>query len=89
MSDQCYSLIHYEGNCVKLCNILREKLEIIELKKVKNNRIVISSSMGSDEDIIFLKPYIESEGIKILEVNKSFIIILLVLTNYKRRIQKA
>ncbi len=68
MSEISYSSITYEGNTEKLCNILKEKIDIIELKTVSPTHILLSIPIGSQDDLVFIKSYMESEGLKINEV---------------------
>jgi len=69
MADHTYCSIKYQGSTDKLCEILRDKLdEVTDLKKVNKDQILISIPSACHEDLIFLKSFMESEGIKISDV---------------------
>jgi len=63
-----YAKIRYTGNATKLCEILKEKIDINEIKKVGIDKIFLSLPIGTMDDLMFLKSFLETEGIKIHNV---------------------
>lgn len=68
MSEIVYVSLKYEGNSDKLCEVLKEKLDNVEIKKKSNSLLYLGLDKDNLEDITFLKSLLNSENIKIEEV---------------------
>lgn len=67
--DLCYCSIDYIGETKKLEQIIRGKIEITEIKFITNEKMILALPNGNNDDLHFLKSFIENDNIKINDVN--------------------
>jgi len=67
-TELCYCSIKFEGDYNKLIEILNDKLDHNETKKLNQEKILVSLPWHAYEDLTFLKTFMESEGLKIRNV---------------------
>lgn len=83
-TELCYCSIKFEGDYNKLIEILNDKLDHNETKKLNQEKILVSLPWHAYEDLTFLKTFMESEGLKIRNV---IIITFLNINNILHSIQ--
>ena len=67
--ELCYCSLDYIGETKKLESLLRNRLEVHDIKFITNEKLLLCLGSGNNEDLKFLKSFIENENIKINDVN--------------------